>query len=187
MPTTTTTYASAAQDAREAAQRTLTCWCGQPAAYRNPCTDATPSTVVCAAHVQDGYAPLTPEERQRQRQQLRQQRTNDVALAVLTYGKGWREGWSEDGDGETGPTGGCQATYRLGQLTLIATGGGTAFLMRQASPYGPEPHVVARVTDPDVCRIVHAASRDHRLPLQAGYHDGVQIVGGGNVLPRTGR
>lgn len=36
------------------------CWCGAPAEYRNPTTDAADAHDACAAHVKDGYYPLAP-------------------------------------------------------------------------------------------------------------------------------
>lgn len=38
----------------------LKCWCGKPAEYINEATCATPTNLVCADHVKDGFAVLSP-------------------------------------------------------------------------------------------------------------------------------
>lgn len=38
----------------------LKCWCGEPAQYMNPASDATDATPVCIAHVADGYDLIRP-------------------------------------------------------------------------------------------------------------------------------
>lgn len=148
-------------------------------------TTRTTTTQARTSGAQDLEGDGTFMDRQRQLQRDRQRRTNDIALHLLTQGHGYRVAWSEDGDAESGPAGGTEVEYRLGQLRLITASGGTAYLT--VAPGGKAdgyPLCWLRVTDPDVARILHGRKRDTRLPLQAGYHDGELVTAGGHALPR---
>lgn len=114
---------------------------------------------------------------------IEQQKAREIAGRIMAEGKPFASGWSDEGDGESGPSGGAIYGIRWGQLYLSIRGNGmggfdSLVLLESRKcgldPWGGEgfPLISEFLSDPDLrdrilCEGRHAEAENRRAAAEA--------------------